>query len=303
METQEDGMLPEMVAILLDAVAVAVVAVDGAGRVLYGNAEAGRLFGWPEGVTAAGHVRQLLDTSPPPGAATATITATGRRRDGSAFSALVTAATARLSAAPLTILTISGPDQRPFDDSVSRLSHEFAQGLHVIRLTAEALELGLGNRQDGQGNVVAKAGVILSQVDRLSDSLLRLREYRAGSVSEPRDAAAAGGARRRLLVVDDDGQARRAAAEMLQRRGCDVVVAGDSDEALRLCHAELFDLVLTDLHMPGVDGYGLVRELHRIQPGTPVIVVTGDAQARRHDLAPNTVAVLVKPLSLVALEP
>ena len=84
-----------------------------------------------------------------------------------------------------------------------------------------------------------------------------------------------------VLVVDDDAVFREALKRCLERERYDVVSAGDADTALRLLRAGGFDLVLTDLRMPGSDGIELVRRMKKLDPETPCIVITGFGSAER----------------------
>jgi len=91
-------------------------------------------------------------------------------------------------------------------------------------------------------------------------------------------AAAAGGARRpTLLIVDDDPTPRQALRRLLEKLGYAVVVAENGREALELVQREPPDLVLTDLTMPEVDGFELLRRLKAAERSRdiPVIVVSG----------------------------
>jgi two-component system, NtrC family, response regulator AtoC len=76
----------------------------------------------------------------------------------------------------------------------------------------------------------------------------------------------------RVLVVDDEPAVRFALAEMLGDRGHDVTAVGSGNEAL--AHLAEVDVVVTDLAMPGIDGLALLREVRRLVPGVPVIVLT-----------------------------
>ncbi len=69
---------------------------------------------------------------------------------------------------------------------------------------------------------------------------------------------------RRVLVVDDDAGLRQLAAEMLAAEGYMVACACDGDDAAARCARERFDLVLTDIEMPGMTGPELLRHLARI---------------------------------------
>jgi DNA-binding NtrC family response regulator len=79
----------------------------------------------------------------------------------------------------------------------------------------------------------------------------------------------------RILVVDDEGGQRDILRAILTAEGYGVQTAGSAGEALQQCGQHRFDLVLTDLRMPGADGLSLVRELTREEPPTLVILMTG----------------------------
>jgi DNA-binding response OmpR family regulator len=87
--------------------------------------------------------------------------------------------------------------------------------------------------------------------------------------------------RRRILVVDDDPRSRAAVAHLLAEEGYDATVAADGEEACGLLASWHPDLVVTDLEMPRLDGRGLLKRVRRLQPGTPVIVLSAcsDAEA------------------------
>lgn len=78
----------------------------------------------------------------------------------------------------------------------------------------------------------------------------------------------------RVLVVDDEEGIREFAAEALETEGHEVETAADGAEALAKVRSQGFDIVLTDLKMPKVDGMTLVRELAATQPDVEVIVLT-----------------------------
>ena len=81
--------------------------------------------------------------------------------------------------------------------------------------------------------------------------------------------------RREVLVVDDDVTVRDALSRLLSCRGCDVTLAGNGLEAGALLARGSYDLVITDLEMPLMNGWELSRLVKERSPKTPVIVVTG----------------------------
>ena len=78
-----------------------------------------------------------------------------------------------------------------------------------------------------------------------------------------------------VLVVDDELPIRTLLADLLRARGHKVLTAEDGLAGLRAIEASRFDLVITDLSMPGADGWTLVSEVRRRWPGTKVMMVTG----------------------------
>ncbi|MBI5041573.1 MAG: sigma-54-dependent Fis family transcriptional regulator [Gammaproteobacteria bacterium] len=82
---------------------------------------------------------------------------------------------------------------------------------------------------------------------------------------------------KRILVVDDEAKMRRLLELSLKGMGHDVVEAEDGIAALEAFDAASFDLVLTDLRMPRLDGMGLLRALRERGEDVPVIVLTAYA--------------------------
>lgn len=78
----------------------------------------------------------------------------------------------------------------------------------------------------------------------------------------------------RVLVVDDEEGIRSFVAESLERDGHDVVTAADGRAALAAAREEPFDVVITDLRMPEVDGMTVVRTLRTEQPDVELVVLT-----------------------------
>jgi DNA-binding NtrC family response regulator len=78
----------------------------------------------------------------------------------------------------------------------------------------------------------------------------------------------------RVLVTDDEEGIRTFLALALEREGHELVQASDGAQALRLVREEPFDVVITDLRMPVLDGMAVVRTLRLEQPGVEVIVLT-----------------------------
>ncbi|WP_205854720.1 hybrid sensor histidine kinase/response regulator [Piscinibacter defluvii] len=95
----------------------------------------------------------------------------------------------------------------------------------------------------------------------------------------PAPADGAPGAPRRILVVDDEPEIGALLRELLESAGHMVMLAASGQEALERLSTQAFDVVLTDLKMPGMDGPTLYREIARRDPALAqrVIAMTGDA--------------------------
>jgi two-component system, NtrC family, response regulator AtoC len=81
----------------------------------------------------------------------------------------------------------------------------------------------------------------------------------------------------RILVVDDDAASLSSLGEAMTREGYEVSLASSGEEALRLNDRLEFDVVITDLRMPGIDGLRVVRTVKNAHPDTVLIVMTGFA--------------------------
>jgi signal transduction histidine kinase/ActR/RegA family two-component response regulator len=105
----------------------------------------------------------------------------------------------------------------------------------------------------------------------------------------------------RILVAEDDDAVRTSTGRMLERAGYTVVLAADGVIALQLLQdsVEPFDLLLSDVVMPGMSGSVLVGHARRLKPEMAVLFMSGyaDDQAVQNELAADTVACLPKPFT------
>jgi DNA-binding NtrC family response regulator len=81
----------------------------------------------------------------------------------------------------------------------------------------------------------------------------------------------------RVLLVDDEASFLEALAERLRMRGLDVVCAKSGREALTEVENQIFDAVVLDLAMPGLDGIETLRRLRQLQPELQVMILSGRA--------------------------
>jgi EAL domain-containing protein (putative c-di-GMP-specific phosphodiesterase class I) len=79
----------------------------------------------------------------------------------------------------------------------------------------------------------------------------------------------------RVLLADDEATLRRAYARMLVAAGFEVEEAADGNQAVELAHSRDFDVIVSDIGMPGVDGVELLRQVRERDMDVPVLLITG----------------------------
>jgi two-component system chemotaxis response regulator CheY len=109
-----------------------------------------------------------------------------------------------------------------------------------------------------------------------------------------------------VLVVDDSTTVRKFVAASLNMKGFRVVTAADGVEALERMPAEKFDLIITDLNMPDMDGFEFIRTLRETPEyrEIPIIVLSSmtDLKNKDYALELGALAFLEKPLSTEAIQ-
>jgi PAS domain S-box-containing protein len=174
------------------------------------------------------------------------------------------------------------------------LSHEISNPLAVILNQAELLQRDIV-RLAGDRDVSVeeeRLDAVRREISRISEILMRLgemvreesyetidyigptkmidlrTEQRRGRAAEPELEGV------RVLVVDDDLGICRSLREILESDGCKVEVAGDGVAALAALARLPFDVVLTDVVMPHMDGYELYTAIQERRPSLPVLMMT-----------------------------
>jgi PAS domain S-box-containing protein len=220
------------------------------------------------------------------------------------------------------------------------LAHEINNPLEVITNTMELLEEFVrrtatdeqlvieGDRFETVQREVAKIHAIVGRVqDLAAGGTYETRQYLPGTLmtdlshgapapvapAPPTDPTSSNGAAPSIeglaiLVVDDDLGVCQSLAELLRHQGCQVVIATSAAEALRATQAQRFDLVVSDVVMPDMDGYDLYMELKEREPTLPVILMTGYLYDRDHVIKRSKLAGLAtgvlykKPIDLERLK-
>ena len=112
-----------------------------------------------------------------------------------------------------------------------------------------------------------------------------------------------GDSKQKILVVDDEASIRRILETRLKMAGYNVVTAEDGEEAVELFNKTNPDIVILDVMMPKMDGYGVTREIRRVSD-VPIIILTalGDVSERITGLELGADDYVIKPFSPKELE-
>ncbi len=108
----------------------------------------------------------------------------------------------------------------------------------------------------------------------------------------------------KILIVDDEGTVRDALSDILSSLGYEVVEASTGRDALRIFLHDSISLVLTDMHMPEMDGLSLALHIKDTSPDTPVLLMTGfQREAVMEKLEGRCVdSIILKPFRLEEIE-
>jgi two-component system, cell cycle sensor histidine kinase and response regulator CckA len=128
------------------------------------------------------------------------------------------------------------------------------------------------------------------------------RRGAAGEQTRPADLLAPGDGER-LLLVEDEDEARRVLAQLLTTLGYDVTSVGSGEEALQLLPFAPFDVLLTDLLLPGIHGGQVAEALQQRWPALKVVVMSGytEDEAVRRWASRDGVRFLQKPFGMDVL--
>jgi len=110
---------------------------------------------------------------------------------------------------------------------------------------------------------------------------------------------------KKVLIADDKATGRELVRTVLERAGFAVIEASDGLEALRSARETAPDLIILDLHMPGLDGFGVIQELRR-EPqfvSTPIMALTASAMQgdRERAMSVGFSGYMTKPIRLGVL--
>lgn len=104
---------------------------------------------------------------------------------------------------------------------------------------------------------------------------------------------------KKILIIDDSATVRQAVRLPLQKTDYLCVEAVDGNDGLDKLKAESFDLILTDINMPNLDGFGFIEQARRLPQGkfTPIVVLTTESndELKRRGKAVGASGWIVKP--------
>ncbi|MBW1781205.1 MAG: response regulator [Deltaproteobacteria bacterium] len=108
------------------------------------------------------------------------------------------------------------------------------------------------------------------------------------------------GSAKKVLVVDDEKGIRFLLSEALLSRGFEVSLARDGQESLDKLEKDRFDLVVTDINMPRLDGVAMLKNMKKTGRSEKVIIMTGDPSDRRlsDPGIPHGITRLLKPFRI-----
>jgi CheY-like chemotaxis protein len=109
---------------------------------------------------------------------------------------------------------------------------------------------------------------------------------------------------KKIMVVDDDPVVATSLNRVLTGKGYAVITAKDGEEALDKLRSEKYDLVYTDIRMPGMNGLELAEHVKAHQPWLPVVIITGygNAESEARAATAGVAGFLHKPLSPDVIE-
>jgi CheY-like chemotaxis protein len=122
------------------------------------------------------------------------------------------------------------------------------------------------------------------------------------STPKPSSDAAASNKKLRILIVEDHAPTRMAMSRLIRQAGADVVAARDGEEGLGYLLTQRFDVLLTDLRMPVMDGFELLQHAQKLPDSrrpTRIIAISGEYEAGA--LRGQPVQFLPKPFNIDTL--
>jgi DNA-binding response OmpR family regulator len=107
----------------------------------------------------------------------------------------------------------------------------------------------------------------------------------------------------RIMIIEDDEEMRSLLKDFFEEEGFETDSVSNGVDALRMLSKDHFDLVITDIRMPGLTGLDILPRIRSLKPETPIIVMTayGSDDVRRRSLERGATTYLEKPIHLSKL--
>ena len=104
--------------------------------------------------------------------------------------------------------------------------------------------------------------------------------------------------KKRILIVEDDEEMSALLRDMIEEEGYKTASVNNGAEAFRKLAKESFDLIITDVRMPGLTGLDILPGIKKLQPDAPIIVITafGSEEVQRKAFERGASAYLEKPI-------
>jgi CheY-like chemotaxis protein len=181
---------------------------------------------------------------------------------------------------------------------------EMAGPLNDILTEAGNLQedyLGLDDLRQGLARIIEAADEARKRMQCLSDGAKTgvITASQDGVETEPLLKG------RRVLVADDENLIRQTVGDVLVPQGCDVDRAADGNEACHMVRENEYDLIISDIRMPGATGYEVFSAAKEANPDVPVILITGFGYDPDHSIVranqEGLASVIMKPFKVKEL--
>ncbi|MBC5768579.1 GAF domain-containing protein [Ramlibacter albus] len=163
---------------------------------------------------------------------------------------------------------------RQADGSITRRFGGLGLGLSIVRHLVEVHGGAIEASSEGEGRGARFTVTLPLMQDAPQDA----DPASKASVSPDADLTGV-----RILVIDDETDARELLARVLEDMGAKVVTRGDAESGIAAVEAERPDLLVSDISMPGMDGYEVIRRVRRTSAGSSLPAVALTAFARPED--------------------
>jgi signal transduction histidine kinase len=185
-----------------------------------------------------------------------------------------------------------GPGMAPevlahaFEPFFTTKSHGKGTGLGLAQL------YGFAKQSGGAARIESELGKGTS----VSIYLPRTQEHVALEITARHDGHSGG--RARILLVDDDEEVRTVTCDMIGELGYRIEAVATGEEALERLRVERFDLLITDVLMPGMNGVDLARRVRTLDADLPIVFSSGYADVQMFGEELSDEAVLKKPFRI-----